>query len=254
MQPQQEKENLILKYLTYAFLGVLVLVVIIITYTENRSSVVEPYPENVTVPSISLLSEQEFQFEKQKLVDFNQRIETSNETDVAINNQPNITQTGGMKVIETTIPSGAITENPDPTNNDVVEVKKVKEIMPDGTVIFETKTVSREEYNQSKTPPSDEEIKAISDTGEKTFMFLEGTIHEIDYVNNYIVFMQDNGKGLATSKYDNKTNFLVNGKPFSPNELNEGDKISVEGYGYHGVTHVLDTKTVIFKGITFISL
>lgn len=238
MEPQQEKERMMLQYLTYALFAVMVIVVGIVAYNDNRNINSNPYPEQVNVPEINLLTEEGFQIERNNLINYQKAREVS--TVQTNDNKPVPDKHQSVNVEEKTVAKEMVSEDSTPPTSN--EIKRVKSIEPDGTVIFETVT-------NYQAIPLESEIIALSPTGKKDFMFLSGTIHKIDLTNQYISFMQDNGQGLATFKYNSKTTFLINGKHFSVSNLTAGDKVSIEGYGYEGTTHILETTTVTLKEV-----
>ncbi len=225
MEPE-EKESLVLSYLTHSFLGVLMAVVAFIIFTETRKPKVVEYENTFVMPEVNVLTSEEVETERYILV----------------NND--LQQNGPVEVTEISLPNSSLTHSPTritpkEPEDEIVEVTVIKGAGATLTHSTERKTVA--EYNASFEDTSSDP------NAKKTAKTLSGVVYSKDRTNNIITISRQNNAGFGMLKLKSDTKIMINGKAMSFSDIKVGDKITSEGMGYSD-SNSLEAVVVIVTG------
>jgi len=232
MEPEQ-KENMVLSYITYSFLGIFMLVVAVIIFNETRQNKkVVKYEQGFHIPEVTLLSPEEVEAERRLLFsdssnnvfyfDIDEDIHNSNtrvtEEDIDLIRDKQKDGDGEVKVV-------FINSEENVTQTPFEEPKSVRVYSPTNSHM---ETIPRDSHPIIP----------------KTFV---GRIYKIETSNQRIIITQDNNTGFAIINYNNDTNILINQKNMRVSELKVGDNITAEGLGYNDGSSEVIANVIILK-------
>ena len=235
-----EKEKQVLAFFTYAGLGVfMVVVVVIIYYTSNKKSAPTPLPtEILEMPEVKILTSEEVSNERFVL----ERVNEINEREKA---GISITDDAPKKK-----PVEEIVVNTPPKPADPVVVEKIKEEQKAKDPAVPRADAAPNGANKSPASKPFSDFKNVSDSSSMVTKSISGYVIKFNFEHNFLVIEKDGG-GNASVRVDNKTEFKINGKNITVNDLKIGDKISASGKGYDFTDEILAETVYLTGAINF---
>lgn len=223
-------ENLsIYSYVNYFFTVLLFVVIGVIIYLEFKPDPRPDHVENVTIPQINFITNEEFQAELETFAYDNYAPKTIIDLDSsAVLESKTVTAEESNQIIAK---EAYISQNYSNSQSDYVPSKNQTESL----------NVSVPEGVDVKVTMRTDDYKGE----EKIVMSFEGVIYSLD--DTRIVLSKSDNSGFGIINVSNHTKIQINGKLVDITSLKTGHKIAVEGLGYPE-TNEIDAKVILLFG------
>jgi len=240
-----EKENQALSFVTHAGFGIFMVVVAVVIYTNMKEKDVLTPPdlssnENgvLEMPEVKILSSSEVQNERFIL----ERVNEINEREKAgISIYEEAPASKPVEVIEISTP-------PTPTDPEVVEKIKEEQKAKDPATTRPNSAPNGVNKAPASKPFSD--FASMTKDSSLVSKSMSGYVVRFNYEHNFIVLDRDAG-GNSTIRIDERTQFKINGKNITVNDIKIGDKITVSGKGYDFTDETLAETISVVGSIKF---
>ncbi len=240
-----EKENQVLSFVTHAGLGIFMVVVAVVIYTNMKEKDVLTPPDSssnengtLEMPEVKILSSEEVSNERFVL----ERVNEINEREKAgISIYEEAPARKPVEVIEISTP-------PTPAEPAVVEKIKEEQKAKDPATTRPNAAINGANKSPVSKPFSDF-ANMIKDS-PLVSKSVSGYVVRFNYEHNFIVVDTDGG-GNSTVRIDERTQFKINGKNITVNDIKIGDKITVSGKGYDFTDETIAETVSIVGSIKF---
>jgi len=235
----QRKEYLTLRSANYIFVVFVIMVSAYFVFMKSDTPEVVIQTEKFVVPEVSLLTPEEVANERLKFVTLEEQtaVEKNVQVTHVVGQHSNRIQSGQNIVTSGSSEIGLS----DTTGTKAVTIEEGGEFRSDEGV-----TVS----NIAPAPEVKKYAFLDNSVQDKEVKNIQGSVYSKDKVNSVITISLSSGQ-LAIIRFDSDTNFIINSKNVSVDELRVSDKIMVEGLG-SAASNYLEAKTVIVTGVTHI--
>jgi len=234
------KEKQILAFFTYSGIGIFIVVVSVIVYSnmkKQRAISPTPPPEVIEMPEVKILSSEEVSNERFTL-ERNNTIAEREKAGLSIKEAPK--QKPVEEIVVNTPPQVA-----DPS---VVQVAKEEQAAKDPSTQNANQASNGVNKNPSSKPFSNFEEEVKKSTLEAKSA--EGYLFQFNFDKNSILLDGVDG-GLSSIRVDSQTEFKINGKNIKVTDLKIGDKLKVNGKGYHFTDEILAETVTVTGAISF---